>query len=139
VTDWIWRGVWLGSVLLSGGLVVWGWVLWFNCRATFPPSKVRSWTEFIALILGTLSALLYFPFVLGVMYLFLHEGAFSITETTQRAWIYAGWGTAGAGLVVSLFGNGKVRIAEMLIGIAMFFLWWVIWNIDQIHLPNRVF
>jgi hypothetical protein len=111
-------------VLLSSASATWTWLVWYRQMATAPASsKVRGRIEFSGLVAGTVSAVLYSTFVLGFLFVSKHQEAFSLTDTAQDCWMYAGLGMAGAALIVSSFSRGKVRIAGMMMGTAMFSLW----------------
>jgi len=115
--------VWL-VVLLSSASVIWSWLIWYRQMATAPASsKVRGRVEFSAFVVGTVSAVLYSALVLGFLFVSKHHEAFSLTDTAQDCWMYAGLGMAGAALIVSSFSRGKVRIAGMIMGTVMFSLW----------------
>ena len=75
---------------------------------------------------GTISTAL--PFITALW-------PFGISERIGSILFYLGWGLAGVAFVLSFFGRGKLRIAEMIMGLGMCPVWWEIWMIRRYYTP----
>ncbi len=84
----------------------------------FAPPKLRSAVSFGALVSGTISTA--FPFFRALW-------PFGISESIGSILLYLGWGLAGLAFVLSFFGRGKLRIAEMIMGLGMCPVYWQIY------------
>ena len=119
--EWLRDVGWFVFLSFAGASVVWNWWIWFRLPLKFPPSKLGSWSGFVALVAGTMSVSLVALLVLLP----------AVGETLPITWSYVGWGTAGVALALSPFGRGRLRIAGVMIGIIMCSLWWDLWMISH--------
>ena len=76
----------------------------------FAPPKFRSEAAFGALVAGTISVVL--PFC--------HLAWLSTSgDLAWRHWMYVAWALAILTFVLSVFARGKLRVAEMIMGLGM--------------------
>jgi hypothetical protein len=110
---------------LSAASAVCAWWWWLRLPQKFAPPKLRSEASFGALVAGTISiALLFIP----------RFWPFETAAISSRDWIYAGWVIAGIAFVLSFFGRGKLRIAEMIMGLGMWPVWWELLQFDKYYM-----
>jgi hypothetical protein len=84
----------------------------------FPPPRLRNEISFCALVSGTISTA--FPLIRALW-------PFRISENIGSVLFYVAWGLAGLAFVLSFFGRGKLRIAEMIMGLVMCPVYWQIY------------
>ena len=110
---------------MSAASAVCAWWWWLRLPQKFPPPALRSDAAFGALIAGTISIAL--PFV-------SHLWPFELADISSRNWIYAGWTIAGVAFLLSLFARGKLRIAEMIMGLSLWPVWWEMLQFDKYYM-----
>lgn len=106
-------------LFLSTASAACAWWWWLRLPEKFPPPKLRNEVSFGALVSGTMSTA--FPFISLLWPGGISEDAWSIL-------FYLAWGLGGLAFVLSFFGRGKLRIAEMIMGLSMCPVYW------QLHL-----
>ena len=105
---------------LSAASAVCAWWWWLRLPQKLPLPKFRDEISFGALVSGTISTA--FPLIRALW-------PFSINENIGSVLFYLSWGLAGLAFVLSFFGRGRLRIAEMIMGLGMCPVYWQIYQL----------
>lgn len=121
--EWLVNVGWFVLPAFAGASVVWGWLVWCRLPLKLPQAQSRSLASFIALVAGSISVSIAGFLMLPIWV----SGTFLIT------WCYVGWCMAGLALAFAPFGQGRLRLPTLIIGIIMSLLWWDLWMISHYH------
>jgi len=106
----------LAGYVLPAPSLIWGWVRWCNTKPRFAPDRWRRISAFGGLILAS---------CVGLFVLFVIGNAIDLSADSAMSSAERGFKASLVALVVSLVGNGPVRLPASLASFGLAAFWFI--------------